>query len=693
MGPGSITSVVMLLTLCVLGASAQRPAETKPDPQQEVVIPPVHTSIVITASPIEPSIDRRNAEVFQQTLFSRDDQVFHQLNAGINAGQHEGGGKSIEVRRFGFNLDHGGVNGGLKVLVDNVQQNQTTQGHGQGYLGSLKSLSPELVQEANIINGPFSAEYGDFSGLGVVHIRLRESFPDEWTARIQGGSFNTQRGFLSYSPSFRGTDSFVSYEGSHTDGPFIKPLDYRRDNVTGNVTHRLSEARSIGFKFSAARNDYNSSGQIPLDEVNAGRLDRFGFLDAGEGGRVRAATGAVYYKKEQADGSVWKLDGFVTRSLFDMFSNFTYFLNNPETGDAIQQHDSRLIEGANGQYLRPHKLFGKQSLLTAGGNFHANQINVGLYPRVDRVPMGVTTRANADVTNGAGYLMESVSLMQGHLQLNGGLRYDVFRFDLRDRLEPANSAVDTAGRWQPKAALAFTPALGVPLTIHVNYGRGISSIDARSIIQSPEGTRVATTDFYQVGTSHQFARVSVSTDMFWIDRSNELVYVADDGTLEFLGPSRTYGFESKLSVELTRKLSFSGGITKVLNAFYRGTAPRVYVDRAPHFTANAGLTLSNWRGWSGSLRMRSINRYRLDGEDDTIAAAGHTVWDFSMVRRIRRGVDFNFAIDNVLDRSYYETQNYLESRLQGQQPRYTIHATPGYPLTVTAGLTFRFRGK
>ena len=134
-------------------------------------------SVVISARSLEPEIDLRNAEVFNRTLFTRDDQVLQQLNAGINAGQHEGGGKSLEIRRFGFNLDHGGVNGGLKVLVDDVQQNQGTQGHGQGYLGSLKALSPELIQDVTIINGPFSAEYGDFSGLGVVHIRQRESLP------------------------------------------------------------------------------------------------------------------------------------------------------------------------------------------------------------------------------------------------------------------------------------------------------------------------------------------------------------------------------------------------------------------------------------------------------------------------------------------------------------------------------------
>src|SRR3954447_15565197 len=156
---------------------AQQPAEAND-------IPPVHTSIVISASPLQVEVDRRNSEVFDRTLFFRDDQIFHVLDGGINAGQHEGGGKSVEIRRYGFNLDHGGVNGGLKVLVDDVQQNQSTQGHGQGYLGSLKTLSPELVQDVTMINGPFSAGYGDFSGLGVVHIRIRESLPDEITARI-----------------------------------------------------------------------------------------------------------------------------------------------------------------------------------------------------------------------------------------------------------------------------------------------------------------------------------------------------------------------------------------------------------------------------------------------------------------------------------------------------------------------------
>jgi outer membrane receptor protein involved in Fe transport len=117
------------------------------------------------------------------------------------------------------------------------------------------------------------------------------------------------------------------------------------------------------------------------------------------------------------------------------------------------------------------------------------------------------------------------------------------------------------------------------------------------------------------------------------------------------------------------------------------------VDSAPHFTANAGLTLSAWHDWSGSLRMRAINHYRLDGEDASILASGHTVFDLGLSRQIRRAVELSLALDNMTNRDYYETQNYFESRLPGEEARWRIHGTPGYPLSAVVGLTFRLKGK
>ncbi len=678
-----------------------RPDENNFVIQIEYTIPPIHDSLVIEATMLEPGVERRDEAIFKNTLFSRDDQVFQTLNAGINAGQHEGGGKSLEIRRFGFNLDHGGVNGGLKVLVDNVQQNQGTQGHGQGYLGQLKSLTPELVQDVNIINGPFSAEYGDFSGLGVVHIRLREELGDQLTARLQGGSFGTYRHFLSYSPKLEKANSFVAYELSSSDGPFKNPLNYRRDNFTGNYTWKINDKRALGFRFNGGRNNFFSSGQLPLDLVAAGTLDRFGFIDPDNGGRVKSGVGSVYFRNEFADGSSFKVDGFVSRSLFDLFSNFTFFATDEKYGDEIQQHDSRLQQGVNAQYLKPFEIVGNHALLTAGGNFHANQINVGLFPSIGRIPNrtnfnpdALITKTNAHVTNSAGYVQQSIFLFDGRLHLDGGLRYDYFRFDVQDRVQPEFSGVQGAYKFQPKANAAYTPFAKIPATFYFNYGRGISSQDARGIAQRPESPRLSTTDFYQTGASFNANRFSVSTDLFLIDRSNEQAYIPDDGSIEFKGPSRAYGVELKASAKITRAVSFSAGLTRVGNAFYRGETPRIYVDSAPRLVANAGLTLANWKGFSGSLRYRHINHYRLDGEDPTILASGFDVVDFSLNRRIRRGIEFNFALDNLTNKRYYETQNYFESRVRpGDDLLNRIHATPGYPITVSVGLTFRLFAK
>ena len=135
-------------------------------------------------------------------------------------------------------------------------------------------------------------------------------------------------------------------------------------------------------------------------------------------------------------------------------------------------------------------------------------------------------------------------------------------------------------------------------------------------------------------------------------------------------------------------------MTKVTNSFYLGTFPRIYLDSAPHAVANGALTLSGGRGFIGSLRLRYIGNYRLDGEDPTIRASGLTVVDFSMLRKICPWVDFNFSIDNLTDKDYYETQNYFESRVRPGDPVVArIHGTPGFPIGANVGLTFHLGAK
>ena len=63
-------------------------------------------------------------------------------------------------------------------------------------------------------------------------------------------------------------------------------------------------------------------------------------------------------------------------------------------------------------------------------------------------------------------------------------------------------------------------------------------------------------------------------------------------------------------------------------------------------------------------------------------------------RPIRRGIELNLSVDNLTGRRYYETQSYFVSQVSPWAlPMARIHGTPGYPLTVVAGVTLRLRGK
>jgi outer membrane receptor protein involved in Fe transport len=111
--------------------------------------------------------------------------------------------------------------------------------------------------------------------------------------------------------------------------------------------------------------------------------------------------------------------------------------------------------------------------------------------------------------------------------------------------------------------------------------------------------------------------------------------------------------------------------------------------------ANGALTLDEFHGFSGSLRYRHGSNYRLDGAGDpSLKASGFDVLDLSLNKRLNKFLDLNFAVDNLTNKRYFETQNFFESRVRpGDASAERIHVTPGYPLTLTMGVTFRLGKK
>ena len=228
-------------------------------------------------------------------------------------------------------------------------------------------------------------------------------------------------------------------------------------------------------------------------------------------GRVRLGTFGACSKKGflAGRGRVEDRTGFLGRPTLTSIQNLVFSRRPRQQRRDPTSATREITGGSNTQYLHPCGVFGHAALLTVGSNFHDNQINVGLNHTREREFLDAMTSAHAHVTNVAGYFQQGVDLLQQRLHIDAGLRFDYFRFDVNDLLVPANSGVQGASRFQPKANISYTPSLRVPLTLYASYGRGISSQDARGVVQRPDAPKVSTTDFYQVGTSHNLKRFSL----------------------------------------------------------------------------------------------------------------------------------------------------------------------------------------
>jgi hypothetical protein len=59
-----------------------------------------------------------------------------------------------------------------------------------------------------------------------------------------------------------------------------------------------------------------------------------------------------------------------------------------------------------------------------------------------------------------------------------------------------------------------------------------------------------------------------------------------------------------------------------------------------------------------------------------------------MVKQITRFLDVNLAVDNFNNKRFFEVQNFFESRARPGDPVVSrVHGTPGYPTTLTVGVT------
>jgi len=267
---------------------------------------------------------------------------------GLFIGQHAGGGKAEQIFLRGFDIDHGTD---VNITVDGLPVNMVSHAHGQGY-ADLHFLIPELIDKIDFGKGPYYADQGNFNTAGYVDFKTKDRFKNS-LVKVEVGSFNTQRilGVLNILETDN-HDFYIAKEYIKSDGPFESPQGFRRSNIAGKYTGKLSADNTVSVSASHFTSTWNASGQIPVRAVNDGSIGRFGAIDDTEGGMTSRTNLLINNKRFIDKDASINTSVFFTNYNFELFSNFTFFLNDPINGDQILQKEERNIVGINSVYTR-----------------------------------------------------------------------------------------------------------------------------------------------------------------------------------------------------------------------------------------------------------------------------------------------------------------------------------------------------
>lgn len=631
---------------------------------------------------------------------------------GLIVTQHSGEGKANQYFLRAFNLDHGTD---LALEVDGMPINMPSHAHGQGY-SDFNFVIPELAGDLHYKKGPYYADEGDFATAGTARIGLLNDV--EAGATLGFGEDGYRRAFLVGSAPLAGGTLIGAVEVHHNDGPFDAPDDYNRLN--GMLRYHRGDAQDYyTLTAMAYSGKWNSTDQVPQHAIDEGLIGRFGTLNPTDGG-ISSRSSLSFNRVKRTDDDQVQFSAYVIRYKLDLWSTFTYYLNDPVNGDQMLQHDDRVVYGLRASKTWFAELFGLPMTNVIGVQSRIDDIrDVGIFPTHERLRMGTTQNAGILESNGALYAESSVQWLPC-LTTTVGLREDQFNFDVKDKMrnDPLGSVTGN------KRASLFSPKLGVVLgpwagtTFFLNVGDGYHSNDARGVTRSAQSpdqapvTPLTRATGAEVGVAARWVpNLQTRLDIFQLKLESELVFDGDAGVTAPSGAttrrgiewSNTYHVNSWLAAELNAAFTrarFDGDAPADdlgcadASPLHSCTQPigivGRYIPNSPTNVIDAGLTAQRESGWFGALRARHFGESPLV-EDNSVKSPAYTTVDAQI--GFRRGRQWMAALDifNIANVKWNDVEYEYVSRLKNEaSPVADSVVHPGVPRTLRARFQYRF---
>lgn len=600
---------------------------------------------------------------------SRTGEVL-ELIPGMVVTQHSGSGKANQYFLRGFNLDHGTD---FATFVDGMPVNMRSHGHGQGYT-DLSFLIPEAVGKMTYKKGAYYADIGDFSGAGGVHIDTTNQL-ERNILSLGLGENGYQRALILSNFTLGSGHTVFAVERQHYDGPWTGiEEDVGKTNLLLKHTVPLSDGQ-MSVALMGYDNSWNSADQIATRAVQQGLIDELGSIDDSVGGESSRYSLSVNVVSGAWRGSVYAIDYDL-----NLWSNFSYFLEDEINGDQFEQVDDRRIYGGQIEYAFKSTIADHLMNNRLGLQFRIDDIKeVGLYQTQYRQRLGVTRSDEIDQSS-VSLFWENKIDWNDRVRTILGARYDRLSFDVNDLVGVNRFGVDLSnngGKTDDDLLSlkgSFIYLINHNWEAYLSAGQGFHSNDARgtTIAVDPttgaNATRVdplVRSTGYEVGIRGFIGeKLNVSAAFWALDLDSELLFVGDAGNTEASRPSRRHGIELVayyyLTDQISADLEYAYTDTKFSNSAPEGN----HIPGAVRDVLQVGLNLDTGESWFGSLRYRYFGTRPLieDGSVDSGSTGTFNLRVGYKQSNWRAKLD----VLNVTDSNDHDIDYFYESRLSSE---------------------------
>ncbi len=605
---------------------------------------------------------------------------------GLFIAQHAGGGKAEQIFLRGFDLDHGTD---IAITVDGMPVNMVSHAHGQGY-ADLHFLIPETVDKIDFGKGTYYADKGNLNTAGYVEFKTKDKI-EENIIGLDVGEFSTFRTFgLVDLVSTDHSNIYLASEWMSSDGPFESPQNFNRLNMMVKMSHQNLKGDKLSIQASRFSSRWDASGQIPQRLLNNSTITRFGYVDNTEGGQTSRNNYSFQLTKLINDQSFNKLNAYYIEYDFELYSNFTFFLDDPINGDQIRQKEKRKVFGFDNTFVKEYLLDDINIELSAG---------IGLrYDDIDDIELTKTKNRQeilhriryGDVNESNLYGFINPLFQIGKWTINPSIRFDRFDFQYDDFLSGQYSNISRSQSLaSPKFNLFYNPNFNSQ--IYLKSGLGFHSNDSRLVAfqESEEILPVAySIDLGAIWKPNP--NLWLNTALWYLQLDQEFVYVGDAGIVEPSGRSRRKGIELSVRYQIDKSFYIFTDVNYTIARAIDEESGFDYIPLAPDLTAAVGVNYQLKDNFHIGVKSRYIKNRPAD-QDNSIIALGYLITDLNIGYNLLTNINVGLTIENLFNKEWNEAQFATLSRLQNEPKAVEeIHFTPGVPRFLKANLKYSF---